>query len=96
MRLAIGWTLVHSLWEGAIIAVALGAVLLATRSPRIRYAAACLSMLALLGGSSARSVTSTDPAMISERPGGDGAGSGPFAGEKRIVTLDQARSRGAR
>ena len=46
---AIGWTLLHSLWQGAIIAAALAAVLAAVRSPRARYAAACVAMLALLG-----------------------------------------------
>jgi GWxTD domain-containing protein len=46
---AVGWTLLHSLWEGAVLAAALGAVLLATRSPRVRYAAACVAMLAMLG-----------------------------------------------
>jgi hypothetical protein len=30
---AIGWTLLHSLWEGALLAALLGTVLLATRSP---------------------------------------------------------------
>ena len=34
---AFGWALVHSLWEGAIIAAALLAVLLVTANPRIRY-----------------------------------------------------------
>ena len=46
---AVGWTLLHSLWEGAILAVALAAVLMATRSPRVRYAAACVAMLVMLG-----------------------------------------------
>jgi len=46
---AVGWTLLHSLWEGAMLAAALGAVLVATRSPRIRYAAACAAMLVMLG-----------------------------------------------
>jgi GWxTD domain-containing protein len=45
---ALGWTLLHSLWQGAIVSAALGAVLFTTRSPRIRYAAACLAMLAIL------------------------------------------------
>jgi len=45
---AIGWTLLHSLWEGAIIAAALASVLMAFRSPRARYAAACAAMLVLL------------------------------------------------
>ena len=47
---AVGWTLLHSLWEGAILAVALAAVLMATWSPRVRYAAACAAMLVMLGG----------------------------------------------
>lgn len=47
---AIGWTLLHSLWQGAIISAALGAVLVATRSARARYAAACMAMLLLLAG----------------------------------------------
>jgi len=46
---AVGWTLVHSLWEGAIISAALAAALLALRSPRGRYATALVAMLAMLG-----------------------------------------------
>ncbi len=46
---AIGWTLLHSLWEGAILAVALGAALAAMRPARARYAAACLALLIMLG-----------------------------------------------
>ena len=45
---ALGWTLVHSLWEGALIAAVLAIVMLATKSPRVRYAAACLAMLMIL------------------------------------------------
>jgi GWxTD domain-containing protein len=45
---AIGWTLVYSLLEGAVISAALGAVLVGVRSPRARYAAACGAMLAML------------------------------------------------
>ncbi len=45
---ALGWTMVHSLWEGALIAVALAMLLAALRSPRLRYAAACVAMLSLL------------------------------------------------
>jgi GWxTD domain-containing protein len=46
---AVGWTVLHSLWEGAIVSAVLGAVLLIFRSPRLRYAAACMAMLAMLG-----------------------------------------------
>ena len=47
---AVGWTLLHSLWEGAIISAALVATLVAMRSPRARYGAACVAMLVMLGG----------------------------------------------
>jgi GWxTD domain-containing protein len=47
---AIGWTLVHSLWEGAVVALVLAAALWALRSSRARYAAACLAMLVMLAG----------------------------------------------
>ena len=47
---AVGWTLLHSLWEGAIISAALAAALLAIRSPRARYALACVAMLVSVGG----------------------------------------------
>lgn len=47
---ALGWTLVHSLWEGALIALVVGAGLLVCRpaSSRTRYALACGGMLAML------------------------------------------------
>ncbi len=45
---ALGWTLFHSLWEGALIALILLAVLLTVRSPRARYAWACVAMLGVL------------------------------------------------
>lgn len=47
---AVGWTLLHSLWEGAIISAALAAALLGMRSARARYAAAFVAMLVMLGG----------------------------------------------
>jgi TonB family protein len=47
---ALGWALLHSLWEGALIAAALAAVLMATRSPRVRYAAASIALLLMLAG----------------------------------------------
>jgi GWxTD domain-containing protein len=45
---AVGWTLLHSLWEGAIVAAVLGAMLLILRTARARYLAACVALLALL------------------------------------------------
>lgn len=46
---ALGWTLFHFLWEGAVIAAVLLAILFFCRrtSPHTRYAAACLALLAM-------------------------------------------------
>jgi len=45
---ALGWTLIHSVWEGALAALAMVAALRLTRSPRLRYATGGLALLALL------------------------------------------------
>ena len=45
---AIGWTLLHSLWEGAIVSAGLAALLALLRTPRMRYLAACAAMLAMV------------------------------------------------
>jgi TonB family protein len=49
---AVGWTLIHSLWQGIVVAAGL-ATLSRIRSARVRYAAACLAMLIILTGTGA-------------------------------------------
>jgi GWxTD domain-containing protein len=44
---AIGWGVVHSVWQGTLAAGALGLVLCATRSARARYALACAALLSV-------------------------------------------------
>jgi hypothetical protein len=46
---ALGWTLLHFCWQGAIVAVVLWCVLklLAPRSSQARYGAACFALLLL-------------------------------------------------
>jgi GWxTD domain-containing protein len=44
---ALGWTLVHSLWEGALVALVLWAALRAIRSAQARYAASCVALVVL-------------------------------------------------
>jgi Zn-dependent protease with chaperone function len=48
---ALGWTLVHSLWQGAVVALALATLLLLLRqhTARIRYRVAGVALIALLG-----------------------------------------------
>lgn len=45
---ALGWTLFHSFWEGAVAAVILAVALCAVRTSRGRYAVACLAMLVVV------------------------------------------------
>jgi GWxTD domain-containing protein len=45
---AIGWTILHSLWQGALLATLLGLVMLAIPSPRVRYVGACAAMLLMV------------------------------------------------
>jgi GWxTD domain-containing protein len=59
----LGWALLHSLWEGAIISAVLAGVLLVFRSPRIRYAAACSATLAM-AGAFALTLTLLIPAQV--------------------------------
>ncbi|WP_133271870.1 M56 family metallopeptidase [Hymenobacter radiodurans] len=48
---ALGWTIVHSLWQGAVVALALAGLLLLLRqhTARIRYRAAGVALVAMLG-----------------------------------------------
>ncbi len=47
--LRVGWTLLHFLWQGAVLAGALALLLWLTkgRSPRLRYGLACLALAAM-------------------------------------------------
>ena len=45
---ALGWTLLHSLWQGAAVALLFAAALSTLRSARARYAAACFALAAIL------------------------------------------------
>ncbi|MBC6606557.1 M48 family metalloprotease [Hymenobacter sp. BT188] len=48
---ALGWTIVHSLWQGAVVALALAGLLLLLRqhTARIRYRVAGVALVAMLG-----------------------------------------------
>ena len=47
---SLGWTLLHFVWQGALIALILAAILIFLRrsTPQKRYAAACLAMLSMV------------------------------------------------
>jgi bla regulator protein BlaR1 len=51
---ALGWTLLHFVWEGAAIALALGAALGVLPSSRARYAVAGAALAAMLASSPGR------------------------------------------
>jgi GWxTD domain-containing protein len=48
--MSISWTLVHSLWQGAVAGLFLLAVLVVARSPRSRYACACAALVVTVAG----------------------------------------------
>jgi len=48
MTNALAWTLIHFLWEGALIALALAVALGFLRRARLRYAVACAALLTML------------------------------------------------
>jgi len=50
IRIALGWTILHSLWEGAFVALVLAAALFIARSSRVRYAASCVAIVGILLG----------------------------------------------
>ena len=64
---AFGWTLVHSIWEGVIIAGVFGVILLSVRSSRIRYVAGCMALFAMIA-----SFIVTLIYFLPERGGGTG------------------------
>ncbi len=45
---ALGWTIFHSLWQGAIAGLTVALALLLFRSPRARYTVACFALLAMV------------------------------------------------
>src|SRR6185437_7842315 len=76
---AIGRTLLHSLWEGAAVALMLAMVLASVRRPLARYAAACIAMLAIVAAIGVTlAVVWPQPAMRFAFP--HAAPAGPAAG----------------
>ncbi|SES95304.1 M56 family metallopeptidase [Hymenobacter actinosclerus] len=66
---ALGWTLIHSLWQGAVVALALAGLLLVLRrhAAQVRYrtaAAALLTLLLLCGFTFGRYYYQAPPAMV--------------------------------
>lgn len=89
---ALGWTLLHSLWQGALLFLIAAPLLAALRnkSPQLRYSVACVALLLLLGSmvwtfTSQVDLTQTNPTqtagilMITE----------PAAGQE-LPTMDAA------
>jgi beta-lactamase regulating signal transducer with metallopeptidase domain len=84
---ALGWTLLHTVWEGAAAALLLAVALACTRSSRARYLLACAALTASLTGFAitlihflpAGAFISTNAPILRAVPSGAGAGSFPFA-----------------
>ncbi|MCB0588014.1 MAG: M56 family metallopeptidase, partial [Phaeodactylibacter sp.] len=92
---ALGWTVVHSLWQAMLIALLLAVVLigLQRRSANVRYLLANLSMLAILLASVVTFFIYYQPVAESSGAGSIGEGpSGPaeFGGEEAASALGMA------
>ena len=83
---AIGMTLLHSLWEGAVVALALAVALCFLKSPVARYVAACLAMVVMVVGPVATFERLAPQHSLSPLPGGHGpVGLGRINGEGSIT-----------
>src|SRR3974390_1240625 len=67
---AISWTLIHSLWQGALAGLLLLTVVVFARSPRVRYVCACAAMLATLAAFAITLGVETSEAGAAARPAG--------------------------
>ena len=63
---ALGWTLIHFIWQGALIGILYCglSLILRRRSANVRYAAACISMLLMLAAPSATLITIRTSAVV--------------------------------
>ncbi len=100
--MALGWTLIHSLWEGAVVALVLAGALCVLRGSRARYGAACLALLVLLAGFGVTFAAfdgkraepefhahGADPVGTGGGRGRDSGAAGEFAGSSRVPAVDR-------
>ena len=83
---ALGLAIIHSLWQGAGIALVLVIAFSLARSPRVRYACACAAILAILAGFAAT--------LMYFLPGGEAPVSGTV--RTHLPLLQGAAGRGPR
>jgi bla regulator protein blaR1 len=67
LAIVIGRTLIHSLWEASVAGIILALVLRATRSSSLRYAAACVTLGAIVAGLIATFVVCIPPSASGRR-----------------------------
>ena len=61
-----GWTLIHFVWQGTLLALATSAALWLCRrsAPQVRYIIACLGLVAMLGTVAATALASAFPVSV--------------------------------
>ncbi|MEO1844353.1 MAG: hypothetical protein ABGZ37_08775, partial [Akkermansiaceae bacterium] len=64
---AAGWTLLHFLWQGAIIGALFALLLWSSKRAQVRYLAGCLAMLGMVGAVAATFVHHYQP-VVEEVP----------------------------
>ena len=90
----LGWALVHFVWQGALIALLLAAVLPACRGSRARYGAACVALLAMLSAfvwTWAKSIPDPAAAVSLTIGGAAQPGAAPAMAEQAPGLLERAQ-----
>lgn len=88
---AAGWTLLHFLWQGAVIGALLALLLWGVKEVRIRYLAGCLAMLAMVFAAAGtfvhhyQPVTPEEPPVVEEAVGEDKLAATPFRPEHFLL-----------
>lgn len=88
---AAGWTLLHFLWQGAVIGALLALLLWGVKEVRIRYLAGCLAMLAMVFAAAGtfvhhyQPVIPEEPSVVVEPVGEDKLAATPFRTEHFLL-----------
>ncbi len=92
---ALGWTLLHFLWQGAVLAagVALALWALEGRDSRLRYAAACAGLLLVLGAPPVTFLRIRAQAQVLQQGASGGTTTCPVAATAHLPTLAPGRDR---
>jgi len=74
---ALGWMLLHSLWQGLAVAAVLAVARAVVKDPRVRYTMSCAALLAIVAAPAATSLSRPDEPISRAEPVGVDRAGGP-------------------